>query len=72
MERVNRGRISKLNPELGYGFVQCPMGEEVFFSPDTVLQGVVLEDLKVNDRVEVEVTETDRGAFAKTLLREAA
>jgi len=67
MERLSLGRISKINVELGYGFVESSEGAEIFFSPDTIVEGALWKDLKVNDQVSVEITETERGAFAKIL-----
>ncbi len=61
------GNISKINSELGYGFIQIPKVGEVFFSKETKFDGTHFEGLKVNDPVRVSVTETDRGPFASML-----
>ena len=61
------GKISKLNLELGYGFVQCRKHEDVFFSVKTELGTLKLSDLKINDSVRISVKETERGHFAEAL-----
>ena len=62
-----QGKVIKINAELGYGFVLCGKSQEVFFSAQTGFHGTSFDALKVNDVVAVEVTETDRGPFAKEL-----
>jgi cold shock CspA family protein len=62
-----RGKISKINSELGYGFVQCGKAGEVFFSAQTSYSGTAFDSLKVDDQVQVQITETERGLFAEKL-----
>jgi cold shock CspA family protein len=62
-----KGKISKIDHEMGYGFVKCPKFEEVFFSEKSLSENIKLSDLKVNDSVHVFVKETERGLFAELL-----
>jgi cold shock CspA family protein len=62
-----QGKISKINTELGYGFVVCPKNGEVFFSTETSFSGSSFESLRVNDSVQVEIVVTERGQFAQAL-----
>lgn len=62
------GKISKLDLEVGYGFVRCPKFDEIFFSVKTDLGELKLVDLKVDDSVQVIVRETGRGYFAESLI----
>lgn len=64
------GRITKINAELGYGFINVSKVGDVFFSPKTRFEGTDFEALKVNDLVRVSVTETERGPFAQSLAPE--
>lgn len=61
------GKISKLNNEYGYGFITTKDRKEVFFSPTTSLSNASFGDLELNDTVSVEVENTDRGPFARSL-----
>lgn len=65
-----RGKVSKINAELGYGFVACPKNGEVFFSTETGFSGTSFEHLRLGDSVQVEIVETDRGQFARSLEKE--
>ncbi len=65
-----KGKISKIDTEMGYGFVTIPKHEDVFFSEKTQLSGIAITDLKVNDTVRISVKETERGYFAESLSRE--
>lgn len=62
-----RGKISKINAELGYGFVVCPKNGEVFFSTETGFSGTSFDHLRVNDSVQVIIVDTERGPFAQAL-----
>lgn len=59
------GTITKINNDLRYGFIKCPKIGDVFFSSDTNFTGTSFENLKVDQKVQLEVTETERGLFAK-------
>ncbi len=61
------GKISKINSEVGYGFVQIPKLGNVFFSNQTDFLGASFADMKVDLSVRLSVIETDRGLFAKSL-----
>lgn len=62
------GIIQKKNNELQYGFVEVSKSRRVFFSGQTQFAGSIsFEKLEVGDRVEIEVTETERGLFASSL-----
>lgn len=64
---TSSGKIIKINNELNYGFIQIPKVGEVFFSSETKFAGTKFELLKVNDTVQISVSETDRGLFADSL-----
>ena len=66
------GRITKINAELGYGFIAIPKVGDVFFSAKTSFTGTAFDALKVNDLVQVLVSETERGLFAQTLSPEVS
>ena len=66
------GKISKIDLEMGYGFIQCPKHEDVFFSVKTELVGLQFSDLAINDSVRISVKETERGLFADSLARETS
>ena len=61
------GKITKINNDLGYGFIQVPKLGDVFFSTETSFGNTSFERLKVDQSVRVSVTETERGQFASTL-----
>ena len=62
------GIVQKKNNELRYGFVEVSKGRRVFFSGQTQFANPVsFENLEVGDRVEIAVTETERGLFATSL-----
>jgi cold shock CspA family protein len=63
----NTGKITKINSELGYGFVQVAKIGDVFFSSETRFSGTTFESLKVHDSVQLSVIETERGPFAESL-----
>ena len=50
-----------------YGFVKVKGMEDVFFNTLTSFQDVVFEDLKIDDKVRINVKQTDRGPFAESL-----
>jgi cold shock CspA family protein len=62
------GFVQKKNNELRYGFVEVSKGRRVFFSGQTQFaEPISFDKLEVGDRVEVEVTDTERGLFATSL-----
>ncbi len=61
------GIITKINRDLGYGFVKVSKQGEVFFSEDTSYNNTSFQELSENQRVHLEVVETERGLFAKSL-----
>ena len=61
------GQIIKKNNDLGYGFVAVKGSEDIFFSPKTEFVSTNFEALNIEDKVKVEVIETDRGLFANKL-----
>lgn len=61
------GTITKINTELNYGFIKVPKLGDVFFSEDSFFNGLAFDGLKVDQKVQLEVTETERGLFAKTV-----
>ena len=73
MEKVElvkllRGRVTKINTDLKFGFVYVPGLEPVFFGPTSEYNGASFEDLKCGDIVEIYVTDTIRGLFAKEVV----
>ena len=64
------GKISKINNELGYGFIEIAKVGDVFFSTETLFEGTAFTALKVNDNVRVLVKDTERGPFAASLAPE--
>lgn len=64
---ANTGKITKINSELGYGFVQVAKIGDVFFSSETRFSGTNFASLKVHDSVQLSVIETERGPFAESM-----
>ncbi len=71
MPHIN-GQIISINSELKYGFIANANIGKIFFSPETIYNGVAFEDLRIDEKVSVEVKETPRGFMATTLERIAA
>lgn len=65
-----KGKVSKINTELGYGFVAVKGLEEVFFSEETLFINARLEDFKVGQCATITIVETPRGLFASDFLIE--
>ena len=62
------GIITKLNDELKYGFLKVPKLGDIFFSEDSSLTGGLnFDGLKVGQKLQIELIETKRGMFAKSL-----
>jgi len=62
------GIITKLNDELKYGFLKVPKLGDIFFSEDSTLTGGLdFDGLKVGQKLQIEMIETERGMFAKSL-----
>ena len=61
------GKITKINSELGYGFIQVPKLGDVFFSTETRFGDASFANLKIDQAVRISVTKTERGQFASTL-----
>lgn len=51
---LHRGRLTKLFPDRGYGFIQEDDGEEIFFHR-TGLMGVEFHSLEEGQRVQFDV-----------------
>ncbi len=65
-EAQPRGRIVRLFPEQGYGFIESVDGREVYFHRNSVLDGA-FEKLKVASEVRFAVEEGDQGPQASTV-----
>ncbi len=63
----NTGKITVINNDLKYGFVQVAKVGDVFFSAETRFEGTAFESLKLNDSVKISIKDTDRGPFAESL-----
>jgi len=63
------GRIVRLFPDRGYGFLETETGEEVYLHRNSVLDGG-FDALKVGDRVRyvVDPEESEQGAQASTVM----
>ncbi len=61
------GKIAKINTELTYGFVEIPKIGKVFFNIDTKFSNVNFSDLREGMKVTVDITNTERGLFARSL-----
>jgi len=67
-----KGTITKINEELGYGFIVLNSDKnKVFFSEDTSVLGTNLTDLVVGQKVLISVDDTERGLFASALQLES-
>lgn len=64
---LKTGKILKINNDLKYGFVKVQKLGDVFYSLKTSFQETNFETLKVNDRVNLSIVDTDRGLFAESL-----
>ena len=62
-----KGQIAKKNNELGYGFITVKGHDDIFFSPKTEYIATDFDSLRVGDKVQIKITETDRGLFAQSL-----
>lgn len=60
------GRVSKLFPDRGYGFIETPDGLEVYFHRNSVL-GHAFDRLSVGTEVRFEEEEGERGPQASTV-----
>lgn len=47
----HHGWVARLFPEGGYGFIETPLGQELYFTPDNLAQGA-FEDLEVGTEVQ--------------------
>lgn len=59
-----RGRIARFNPRTGYGFVETPKGEHIFFYADQIRfegESTKKSDIKPGQLVGFDVGWTDRG-----------
>lgn|GEM_PF-3371400 len=61
------GQITKKNNDLGYGFISVKGHDDVFFSPKTEYISTDFGSLSVGDKVQIIITETERGLFATSL-----
>ena len=57
-EEPPHGRIARLFPEDGYGFVRMPDGQEIYFHRNAVV-GAAFEKLEVGEQVRVSVHEEE-------------
>lgn len=63
------GIITKINKELNYGFIKSSNVVDIFFNEDSICQEnrVLFSELAVNQRVNVDVKETERGLLATNM-----
>lgn len=64
-ESVPTGRVSRLYPEEGYGYIEGFGGREIYFHRNSVLDG--FEALEVGAEVRFEEEEGDKGPQASTV-----
>lgn len=62
-----RGRVVRVFPERGYGFLECDEGYEVYFHQNAVVDGA-FQKLAVGDEVRFEETEGEQGPQATTVV----
>lgn len=62
-------KISKINYDLRYGFINSNKFQDIFFNEDSICQEnrVLFSDLAVDQRVNVDVKETERGLLATSM-----
>ncbi|HEV2495711.1 MAG TPA: HPF/RaiA family ribosome-associated protein [Terriglobia bacterium] len=65
-EPVPRGRVSKLFPAEGYGFLETPGGREIYFHRNSVLEGD-FDGLKIGSVVSFTEEPGDQGPQASTV-----
>lgn len=65
-EPAARGRVSKLLPEAGYGFLETPGGREIYFHSNSVLNGF-FDRLKIGMVVVFTEEEGEKGPQASTV-----
>lgn len=61
------GKITKIDKEMGYGFISVAGHSAVLFSKHTNFVGINLNGLAFNQRVSINVKQTLRGPFAADL-----
>jgi CspA family cold shock protein len=59
-----QGTVKKMIPDKGFGFIRQKEGDKDLFFHCSGLAEVRWEDLKIGDKVEYEVMETDKGPRA--------
>lgn len=65
-EEMPHGRVVKLFPYEGYGFIETPEGDEVYFHENSVLDGA-FDRVEVGSRVRFAVEEGIEGPQASTV-----
>ena len=65
-EEPPRGRVSKLFPEKGYGFLTASDGQEIYFHKNSVL-GVTFESLEIGMQVRYAADLGEKGLQATTV-----
>lgn len=63
------GKISKINYDLRYGFINSNKTQDIFFNEDSICQEnrVLFSELNIDQRVNVNVKETERGLLATSM-----
>jgi ribosomal subunit interface protein len=69
-EPLPHGRVVRLFPERGYGFLESDEGYEVYFHHNAVLDGAFAK-LAVDDEVRFSETEGEQGPQASTVIQVA-
>ena len=60
---MHTGKIKKIVPDRGFGFIDDTDGREVFFH-QSVLEGVEISALRSGQEVEFEIEKTNKGPRA--------
>lgn len=63
------GKISKINYDLRYGFINSNKTQDIFFNEDSICQEnrVLFSELAVDQSVNMDVKETERGLLATNM-----
>ncbi len=62
-------KISKIHSDLCFGMAITISKEKIFFSNETLFGDFRFQDIKIGDEVDLEFFETERGLFAKSLIK---
>lgn len=64
-----KGKIEKIHSDLSFGMVITKNKQKIFFSDESSFGILRFHDFKVGDDVEIEFFETNRGLFAREMIK---